>query len=290
MNYKRHLATAAVTVMAATFAHPATEAPGTRGLDLESGLLGARASVDLASAYVFRGQTLNDGMTLQPEVAARVWWLSAGIWANIDIDDYQDSVDPYDVSETRLYADCEACLGKTRLGVRYTRYLDRLTHTENLRNRLRNREWTAEERAVLEEFLASAGEATEIAAHAQVEDDSELSFRWAVDGTVSPSVIVHRGIDGNIDGQTYVEGGLTWTYFDQGGWLLNVAAFGAYVEEVDGESGFSHMRFTHTITWKILRATFTYLQAIDDDILVDAADGGPYDIRNYGTIGAYYEF
>ncbi len=288
MKYATALTVVTAAILAAMPVH-AEEEPGILDRFLHSEILGASASVDLASSYVFRGQTLNDGMTLQPEAALHVWWFSVGAWANMDIDDYQESVDPYAISESRVYADCEAQLGKVRLGARYTRYLERLTHAEILRNLLRNREWTPEEREVFEGFLGAAGEPAEVAEEAD-EDDAEFSAWLAYDGTVSPSVIYHRGIDGNIDEQTYVEGGLTWTYFDQGGWTLDVGAYGAYLEPAEGDGGFSHVRVTHTITWKILRATFNYIQGIDEDILVDAEDGGPYDIRNYGTIGAFYEF
>ena len=56
-------------------------------------------SVDFASAYVFRGQTFNDGFVIQPGVEGEVAGLTVGVWANIDMDNV--AVDQ--VSEIDLY-------------------------------------------------------------------------------------------------------------------------------------------------------------------------------------------
>ena len=45
------------------------------------------ASVDIASAYVFRGTTFNDGLVVQPGVEGEVAGLTVGAWANVDIND-----------------------------------------------------------------------------------------------------------------------------------------------------------------------------------------------------------
>tara|TARA_A100001015_G_C14847406_1_gene655047 strand:- start:62 stop:724 length:663 start_codon:yes stop_codon:yes gene_type:complete len=45
------------------------------------------ASVDIASAYVFRGTTFNDGLVVQPGIEGEVAGLTVGAWANVDIND-----------------------------------------------------------------------------------------------------------------------------------------------------------------------------------------------------------
>ena len=45
------------------------------------------ATVHIASAYVFRGATFNDGIVVQPGVEGEVAGYTVGVWANIDIDD-----------------------------------------------------------------------------------------------------------------------------------------------------------------------------------------------------------
>ena len=56
-------------------------------------------SVDFASAYVFRGTTVNDGFVIQPGVEGEVAGLTVGAWANVDM----DNVGNDQVSEIDLY-------------------------------------------------------------------------------------------------------------------------------------------------------------------------------------------
>ena len=56
-------------------------------------------TVDFASAYVFRGETLNPGFVVQPGVEGEAAGLTVGVWANIDI----DNVGADQVSEIDLY-------------------------------------------------------------------------------------------------------------------------------------------------------------------------------------------
>ena len=56
-------------------------------------------SVDFASAYIFRGTTVNDGFVIQPGVEGEVAGLTVGAWANIDMDNVGDD----QVSEIDLY-------------------------------------------------------------------------------------------------------------------------------------------------------------------------------------------
>ena len=56
-------------------------------------------SVDFASAYIFRGTTVNDGFVIQPGVEGEVAGLTVGAWANIDM----DNVGNDQVSEIDLY-------------------------------------------------------------------------------------------------------------------------------------------------------------------------------------------
>lgn len=63
-------------------------------------------TLDLASAYVFRGVTYNDGLVFQPGIEASGFGLpedmgviSVGAWANYDIDDYGGALDSHEFSE-----------------------------------------------------------------------------------------------------------------------------------------------------------------------------------------------
>jgi len=59
------------------------------------------ATVDIASAYVFRGQTFNNGIVVQPGVEGEVAGYTVGAWANVNIDSVAG--EPDDVSEIDLY-------------------------------------------------------------------------------------------------------------------------------------------------------------------------------------------
>ena len=58
------------------------------------------ATVDIASAYVFRGETFNDGIVIQPGVEGEVAGYTVGAWANIDVDAIENGDS---VSEIDLY-------------------------------------------------------------------------------------------------------------------------------------------------------------------------------------------
>ena len=49
-------------------------------------------SADLASAYVFRGSTFNDGAVLQPGIEIGGLPVTVGLWANFDLADYDGAV------------------------------------------------------------------------------------------------------------------------------------------------------------------------------------------------------
>jgi len=47
----------------------------------------ATVGADLSSAYVFRGDTLNDGLVAQPSLEVAGLPVTLGVWGNLDIDD-----------------------------------------------------------------------------------------------------------------------------------------------------------------------------------------------------------
>lgn len=77
-------------------------------------------SADLASAYVFRGSTFNDGAVLQPGLEIGGLPVTVGVWANFDIDDYDSTLADNQFSEIDIYAGCDLPLEGFSLG--YTEY------------------------------------------------------------------------------------------------------------------------------------------------------------------------
>ena len=64
----------------------------------------ASLSVDVASAYVFRGATFNDGVVVQPGLElGGLGGLSVGVWGNLDVDDYSGRLAGGEFSELDIY-------------------------------------------------------------------------------------------------------------------------------------------------------------------------------------------
>lgn len=62
------------------------------------------ATLDLNSAYISKGQTVNDGFVLQPGMDITIYkGFYTAVWANIDLNDYND-VEAGDFSEVNLIA------------------------------------------------------------------------------------------------------------------------------------------------------------------------------------------
>lgn len=61
-------------------------------------------TLDLASAYVFRGSTFNDGAVLQPGIEIGGLPVTVGVWGNFDIDDYDGALNGSQFSEIDIYA------------------------------------------------------------------------------------------------------------------------------------------------------------------------------------------
>lgn len=62
----------------------------------------ATATVDFASAYVWRGITFNDGAVVQPSLDVSSGGLGINVWGNMDIDDYEDTLESGEFSEVDL--------------------------------------------------------------------------------------------------------------------------------------------------------------------------------------------
>ena len=72
----------------------------------------ATVGMDVASAYVFRGNTLNDGPVVQPALSVGNFKLNEeitlpltlGVWANMDIGSYNHTLDAGEFSEVDFTA------------------------------------------------------------------------------------------------------------------------------------------------------------------------------------------
>jgi len=217
----------------------------------------ASASLDLASAYVFRGATFNDGLVLQPGLETdmglpeKAGSLSLGVWGNLDLDDYDGALNDGEFSEIDLYGSYSLPVEAVDLGIGYTEY----TYT-------------------------SAG----------VEADREISLSAGLPVLLAPSLAAYYGVDGGIDKTLYLEAGLSHEQAITEALAATLEAAVGYVDPDEGEAGFSHYSATAGLGYKALSASVTYVGQIDDDVLADVEDEGLYDVDVYGVLGLAYEW
>ena len=62
----------------------------------------ATVAMDLNSAYVWRGITFNDGLVLQPSIDVSKGGFGLNVWGNMDLDDYDNSLESGEFSEIDL--------------------------------------------------------------------------------------------------------------------------------------------------------------------------------------------
>lgn len=74
----------------------------TGGAATQAAAATATAALDANSAYVWRGLTFNDGFVLQPSMDVSANGFAFNVWANYDLDDYDNSVDDNEFSEVDL--------------------------------------------------------------------------------------------------------------------------------------------------------------------------------------------
>lgn len=210
-------------------------------------------SADLASAYVFRGSTFNDGPVIQPGMEVSGLPVKIGAWGNLDLDDYNESLNDGEFSEIDIYAsyDLPLKLDPVGLSAGYCEYT----------------------------YPSGGGEA-----------DREISLTAALDAILAPSIAVNYGIDGGIDETLYAELGIEHGIEIADCISIKLGAALAYLDPETGDSGFSHADIKASLSYGIVTAGVTYIAQIDDDVLADVEDGGSYDADVVGTIGVAYEF
>ena len=211
------------------------------------------ASVDVASAYVFRGSTFNDGLVAQPGVEVSSLPFTFGVWGNLDIDDYDDSLEGGEFSEIDLYGSYDLPLEFDPLGlsVGYTEYT----------------------------YPSGGGDA-----------DREVLLTAALDVILSPSVGVFLGVDGGIKDSTYIELGVEHEFEISDDFGCTLAAALGYLDPDEGKSGLSHADISASLSYGLFSAGVTHVARIDDDVLVDSEDDGSYDAEVVGSVGVGSDF
>jgi len=220
-------------------------------------------SVDLASAYVFRGVTLNDGVVIQPGIEASGFGLkeeygavSFGAWGNYDLNDYAPAGA---VSSTFQETDWYGSYSLPSLVEGLDLYIGYC------------------------EYSYGAGSA---------DKEANIGAGYEVMG-VGLGLTWYQGVGGNIGTSSYLEFALGYGYDFTDELSGSVDARFGFVNQSDsagGESGFqdydlgASLGYALSEKWSV-GATIMYIGKGDDKVLADIKDGGSYDVNFLGSIG-----
>jgi len=211
---------------------------------------------DVASAYVFRGFTVNDGLVIQPYAIAsgfpipeKYGSFTVGSWANYDIGDYGGTLDNNKFSEVDLFIYYALPVNLLDVIVGYTECIYPDSDVTNDR-------------------------------------ELNLSLSKGIGETgITPYFKAYHGVYGTLDGISYLQGGVGYK-LPVTNTLSFAADAGAGYTAGGTERGFNDVTGSFTATYALtaklnLKASIVYLAELD---ALDA------DTQCYGNIGISYNF
>jgi hypothetical protein len=218
-------------------------------------------TTDFASAYVFRGATMNDGFVVQPGIAVsglglpeKYGMVLFGVWGNYSINDYGGS-DGSNFSEIDWYG---------------SYYLPTLVKGLNL-----SLGYT--------EFTYGAGSV--VAGTSEAEVNLEAAYEIA---GASIGIRYNQGVGGAIGTSAYTELTLGYGISFTTNFSGSVTAHLGYAVPNEGSSGFQNYDIGAGLNYMLnemwgINASLTYIGQGDDDVLPDGI--GLYDVDVVGKIG-----
>ena len=220
------------------------------------------AAVDINSAYVWRGQTFNDGLVIQPSVDVAQGGFGFNVWGNIDVDDYDNSLDEGEFSEVDLTLSYGATFGIVDVGIGWIEYLFPTTDMGGAPG--------------TREFYVSLG--TALPAGFSV----SLDYYYDFDEVEEFYTVLGLSYSYEINDKTSIEAGGSVAY--AGDEYCGDANAGFYDYSLSFSLGYA---ITDAVS---LGVSLVYVDAINDDNLVDIDEGGPLDVKTYGGASISYAF
>jgi hypothetical protein len=220
------------------------------------------ATADFASAYIFRGVTLNDGLVFQPGVSVaglpipeQYGAVTFGTWANYDIAENPATLRQHEFSEVDYYLTYVLPVKAVDISATYTEY-------------------------------------TYPTVAAEADREVALAVGKAIGETgLYPSLTVNYGLDGLIDQDWYIQCGLGYSKDLTEALSLSASVKAAYVIDDGGADGFNDataslgLAYALTENWSI-KGSVNYVAQLDDEVLTDVE----YDKPLYGTLGLACNF
>ncbi len=188
-------------------------------------------NVELASAYVFRGVTVNDRPVGQPSLQLPLFsGFSLSVWGNFDLDRKEGSEQQF--SEVDISGAYDVTWDGVDLAVSYTEYL-----------------YPGAETPADREIMLSLSYALPV----------QPSFRFAY------------GVDGGIQNDFYLEGGLEYQRAIREDLSFGLGALVAYDVPDGGGSGFRHYECRGSAEYSFISACLSYIGRWNSDLLTDEA-------------------
>ena len=218
----------------------------------------ATAAVDINSAYVWRGLTFNDGIVVQPSMEVTSGGFTFNVWGNVDVDDYDDTLETGDFSEVDLAASYTYSIGSVEASVGVIEYL----------------------------FPAGGASTTEIFASAGMD----------IGAGFSTGVELYYDFDQVDDFYAVLSVGYAYDFSDKLGMELGVSASYAgedfamtYAEGT--EAGLFNYNLSASLSYAVTEEfgvglSLNYSDSLDDDVLPDEA----VDAKFYGGLSLSYSF
>ncbi len=211
----------------------------------------ATVGVDVSSAYVFRGVTLNDGAVAQPYLEVSGLPVDLGVWGNFDIDDYDGKLEDGEFSEIDIYGSYAIPVEGVDASVGYTEY--------------------AYGRASDREVSLSVGLDLPLA--------PAVGLYYGLDGAIEEQFYADLSVGHDLElaeGVGLSLGGLI-SYIVQG-------------DNATADDGLNQYEVSASLSYEFVSLGVKYIGQLDDDVLVDVEEGGGYDVEVVGTLGLSHSF
>jgi hypothetical protein len=217
-------------------------------------------SVDLVSAYVFRGTTYNSDPCLQPGVKATLGLLELGAWGNVDIGDYDNQLDDNNLSEVDLSLWCSLPIEAVDVALGFIEYTYPGGHTS---------------------------------------DDREVCAEVGKDVGVELGLLACYGVGGAADKTAYgeVSAGREFLPIEDVDLGLNLGVTLGYLLPDEGPDGFPCWTASAGLRYGMVSCGVTYIGQIDEDVLPDYVPATDeldaelgYDTQVVGTVNVTATF
>ncbi len=218
----------------------------------------ATAAMDINSAYVWRGITVNDEAVLQPSMDVTSGGFGFNVWGNFDLTDNDDTIEEYEFSEVDLTLSYSKSVGPVGIGV-----------------------------GIIEYMFPLAGDGTR---------ELYLSLDYEIISGLSASLATYWDTD-EVNG-SYTSLGLSYAMNPTEALEVSIGGSVAYADEKHAEfysggtdGGFHDYALTLGASYAVtdalsIGAGITYTDTMDEDVLAEEVA----DTNTYGGISISYAF